>query len=263
MDVIVSGRFAHAATGGRVHATGEPAVVLVHGAGRDRTIWQMQTRNIAFQGRQVYAVDLPGHGRSEGPALETIAEMADWLIKFMDAISIETATLMGHSMGSLIVLDAAARYPKRLERLILTGIAEAMPVHPDLLNAANSNNPLAPELIIYWGLGDKAQIGGHPFPGLWVRGASEVLLKNAKMGVLGNDLAACDNYGDAKHSAVKVSCPTYFVLGQDDNMTPIKSGQSLAAAIDQSEVYILEKCGHMMMLERPNEMYKVLRSLIF
>ena len=166
-------------------------------------------------------------------------------------------------MGSLIVLDAAARYPKRLERLILTGIAEAMPVHPSLLDAANSNKPLAPELIIYWGLGDKAQIGGHPLPGLWVHGASEALLKNAKVGVLGNDLAACDNYGDARHIAAKVTCPTHFVLGQDDKMTPIKSGRSLAAAINKSEVYILEKCGHMMMLERPNEMYKVLRDLIF
>ena len=263
MDVIVSGRSVHVSTGGRVHAIGEPAVILVHGAGLDRTIWQMQTRNIAFQGRQVYAVDLPGHGRSEGPVLETITEMADWLINLMDEISVETATLMGHSMGSLIVLDAAARYSNRLERLVLTGVAETMPVHPDLLSAANTNKPLAPELIVYWGLGDQAQIGGHPLPGLWVHGASEVLLKNAKMGVLGNDLAACDNYGDAKHSAVKVTCPTYFVLGQDDRMTPIKSGQSLAAVIDQSEVYILEKCGHMMMLERPNEMYKVLRSLIF
>ena len=263
MDVTVCNRSVHTATGGRVNAPPESAVILVHGAGLDRTIWQMQTRNIAFQGRRVYAGDLPGHGRSEGPVLETVPEMADWLITFMDAVSIDAATLMGHSMGSLIVLDAAARYPDRTERLILTGIAEAMPVHPDLLAAANSNKPLASELIVYWGLGEKAQIGGHPLPGLWVHGASEILLKNAKVGVLGNDLVACNNYGDAKKTAAKVACPTHFVLGHDDKMTPIKSGQNLASVIDDAEVHVLKKCGHMMMLERPNEMYRVLRPLIF
>ena len=111
----------------------EPAVILIHGAGLDRTIWQMQTRNIAFQGRRVYAVDLPGHGYSEGPVIENVEEMANWVIRFMDAAGVDGATIMGHSMGSLIALDLASRYPERTERLILTGVAEAMPVHLDLL----------------------------------------------------------------------------------------------------------------------------------
>ncbi|MDD9878689.1 MAG: alpha/beta hydrolase [Magnetovibrio sp.] len=263
MDVTVDGKRAHAATGSRENAPGDPAVVLVHGAGLDRTIWQMQTRNIAFTGRRCYAVDLPGHGRSDGPALASVAEMADWVIRFMDAAGIDKATLMGHSMGSLITLDAAARHPDRAERLILTGVAETMPVHPDLLAAAEADEPLAPELIVFWGLGEKAQIGGHPLPGLWVHGASEVLLKNAKSGVLGNDLKACDGFGNAAEAAAQVKCPTDFVLGRDDKMTPVKSGVALAGAIDGANVTILERCGHMLMIERPNEMYNALRGIIF
>ena len=119
MDVTIRDRSVHTATGGRVNAPTEPAVILVHGAGLDRTIWQMQTRNIAFQGRRVYAVDLPGHGRSEGPVLETVPEMADWLITFMDAISLDAATLMGHSMGSLIVLDAVSYTHLTLPTILL------------------------------------------------------------------------------------------------------------------------------------------------
>jgi len=263
MDIIVDGKTAHAATGSRQGSADEPAVILVHGAGLDRTIWQMQTRNIAFQQRRAYAVDLPGHGRSYGPVLTRVPEMADWIIRFMDAAGIETATLMGHSMGSLITLDAASRYPDRTEHLILTGVAEAMPVHPDLLAAADANEPLAPELIVFWGLGEKAQTGGHPLPGLWVHGASEVLLKNAKDGVLGNDLAACNDYDGVIGAAEKISCPTDFVLGRDDKMTPAKSGAALADRIDGAKVNILERCGHMMMIERPNEMYNALRGIIF
>ena len=181
----------------------------------------------------------------------------------MDAAEIDTATFMGHSMGALITLDAVSRYPERAERLILTGVAEGMPVHPDLLAVAGANEPLGPELIVFWGLGEKAQTGGHPLPGLWVHGASEVLLKNAKAGVLSNDLAACNAYTDAPAAALKITCPTDFVLGRDDKMTPVKSGIALADAIEGANVNILDRCGHMMMIERPNEMYKALRGLIF
>ncbi len=263
LNLIVDGKNAHAANGSRANSATDPAVVLIHGAGLDRTIWQMQTRNIAFRGRRVFAIDLPGHGYSAGTALETVEEMADWVTQFMAAANVVSATVMGHSMGSLVALDLACRYPGKVDRLILTGVAESMPVHPELLAAAKADEPLAAELIVYWGLGEKAQTGGHPLPGLWVHGASEVLLKNAKSGVLARDLAACDGYGDAKERAAIISCATYFVLGRDDKMSPVKSGERLAAVIDKSEVNILERCGHMMMIERPNEMYHALRPVIF
>ena len=263
LNFIVDGMTAHAANGGLVNSSSDPAVVLIHGAGLDRTIWQMQTRNIAFRGRRVFALDLPGHGFSAGTALATIEEMADWVARFTAAADISSATVMGHSMGSLVALEFAYRYPDQVDLLILTGVAESMPVHPELLAAAKANDPLAPELIVYWGLGEKAQAGGHPLPGFWVHGATEVLLKNAKSGVLACDLAACEMYGDAKKRAAKISCPTHFVLGRDDKMSPVQSGKRLAGVIDKAEVHILERCGHMMMIERPNEMHHALRPVIF
>lgn len=263
MDITVNGRRAHAATGGRDGGDDEPAVILIHGAGMDRTVWQMQTRNIAHRGRRAFALDLPGHGRSDGPTLETIVEMADWVAAFMAAAGIAKATLMGHSMGALVALETAVRHPERAEQLVLTGISEAMPVHPDLLAAAAANQPVAAELIVFWGVGDAAQVGGHPQPGLWVRGASEVLVKSAAAGVLGSDLQACTDYGTANDAAAKVGCPSFFVLGRGDKMTPAKSGQALASEIRDARVSVLENCGHMMMIERPNEFYAALKGVIF
>jgi len=262
MEVTVNGLKAHAATGSREINADEPAVILVHGAGLDRTVWQLQTRNIAYMGRRAYAVDLPGHGRSEGEALTSIEEMADWIASFMDAAGIDKARLIGHSMGSFVTLEAAARYPDRVEGLCLMGVSDSMPVHPDLLAAAERNERLAPELIIYWGLGEKAKVGGHPHPGLWVHNASQILFENAAAGVLFNDLAACNVYTGAVAAAGKVKCETLFILGKDDMMTPARKAKSLADAMENARTAVIEKCGHMMLLERPNQVHDALKGFV-
>lgn len=262
MDFQVNGRKIHAATGSRVLDRDEPAVILLHGAGMDRTVWQLQTRNIAFMGRQAYALDLPGHGRSEGEPLASISEMAEWVMAFMDAAELETATVIGHSMGALVAIEFASKHPEKLNKLCLMGIAEAMPVHPDLLAAAERNEPLGPELIVYWGMGEKAQIGGHPHSGLWVHGASKTLLDLSQPGVLFNDLAACNAYQGTLMAAEKVTSETHFILGKDDKMTPAKKAKPLAAVIGNAEINIIESCGHMMMLERPNQVYDALVGFI-
>ncbi len=262
MDFRVDGLRAHAATGSRPLNPSEPAVLFVHGAGMDRTVWQLQTRNVAHRGYQAYAIDLPGHGRSEGDALASIGQMTDWLGKFMDAAGLKTATLVGHSMGALIALQFAARAPQRIDKLCLMGIAEHMPVHPDLLDAARCNETLAPELIVYWGLGDAAQRGGHPHPGLWVKGASQTLLEQARADVLYVDLTACNQYKEGLSCAAAVTCETLFVLGQDDKMTPVIKALPLCELIASSSTVVIKKCGHMVMLEHPHAVYEALKSFI-
>ncbi|NQW01129.1 MAG: alpha/beta hydrolase [Rhodospirillales bacterium] len=262
MDFQVDGEQVHAATGSRPLERAEPAIILIHGAGMDRTVWQLQTRNIAYQGRQVYAVDLPGHGRSAGAALTSIEAMADWLDRFMAAAGLKTATVIGHSMGALVAIAFAARYPARMDNLCLMGIAETMPVHPDLLSAAKNNEALAADLIVFWGVGEKAQTGGHPHPGLWVQGASRTLLGLSRSDVLYVDLVACNAYAGVLAAAQKVQCPTRFILGRDDKMTPAARARSLGAAIGQSETTVIDSCGHMMMLECPNQVHAALVGIV-
>ena len=105
MELTVNGKRVHAATGGRDFDPALPAVVFVHGAGMDHTVWALQARYFAHHGRAVLAVDLPGHGGSEGPSLDSIAAMGDWLAAVIEAAGSEQAALVGHSMGSLAALD--------------------------------------------------------------------------------------------------------------------------------------------------------------
>jgi pimeloyl-ACP methyl ester carboxylesterase len=259
MKLSVSGHEAFAATGGRDFDASLPAVVFLHGAGFDHSAWALHSRWFAHHGYAVLAPDLPGHGRSAGPALRSIAEMADWTVALLAAAGADKAHLIGHSMGSLIALDAAARHPQRVSALSLIGTAAAMTVGPDLLKAADANDQVAIDMVSIWGLGFQAELGGSQAPGLWMHGGAQSTLQRGQPGVLFNDLAACNAYQDALPSAARITVPTIFVLGERDMMTPAKAGKALAAAMPHSRTVILHGAGHMLMTERPDAVLAAIR----
>ena len=260
MNLTVAGQPVHAATGGRPFDAAKPAVVFLHGAGMDHTVWVLQTRWFAYHGWSVLAVDLPGHGGSGGAPLPSIAAIADWVPALLDAAGIAKATLIGHSMGALAALDCAARHPDRVAGVALLGIAAKMPVHPDLLAAAERNDPVAWQLICDWGHGPSGHRGGHRAPGLWMLGGAERLLARSHPGALSIDLLACNAYADAEARAPQVQCPALFVLGSLDRMTPVKAGQALAAKVTKVEVVTLAGAGHMMMIEKPDDTLDALKA---
>lgn len=262
MDLIVNGKNAHAATGGLTPPDGAPSLILIHGAGMDGTVWSMQSRYFARHGHRVLALDLPNHGQSEGPALLSINDMAEWVIDFMDASGIETAALAGHSMGSFIALHVAGLAPGRVTGLALLGTAAAMPIHPDLQAAADDNSPLAGELITDWGFSPDMHRGGHQLPGYWAMGAGLALLSGAKKGTLSADLKACSAYQGALEVASRITCPTAFILGEFDKMTPPKQAENLADAMAHCQVTLIPRAGHMMMVEKPFETGKALKTIL-
>ena len=245
MRLIVDGR-AVLASGER---TDRPLALFLHGAGMDRSVWASQTRAFAARGVDALAVDLPGHGGSEGAALSDIGAMADWVLALMDALAAPRARLAGHSMGALIALEAAARAPEKVERLALVSVALGMPVHPDLLAAAQSGAQAAVDMVSQWSLGGAAR-GGCLTPGFWMLGATAQLLAQARPGVLYTDLAACNAYRAAPE---RVTAQTTLILGERDRMTPLKAGRALAEALPGSRVVVLKGVGHMPMAEAPRE----------
>jgi pimeloyl-ACP methyl ester carboxylesterase len=260
MILSVNGTDAFVATGGREFARALPAMVLLHGAGFDHTTWALHSRWFAHHGYAVLAPDLPGHGRSAGRGLGSIAEMADWTVALLDAAGASKADLIGHSMGSLIALETAARHPARVTALGLIGTAARMTVGPDLLKAAKANDQAAIDMVSIWGLGFKAELGGSLAPGLWMHGAAQSVLHYCQPGVLFSDLSACNDYQNALAAAAGVTVPTTLVLGERDMMTPAKAGRALAAAIPDARIVVLAGAGHMMMSERPDELLAALQG---
>ena len=260
MQLSVNGIETFVATGGREFDSALPAIVLLHGAGFDHTAWALHSRWFAHHGFGVLAPDLPGHGRSKGAPLPTIAAMADWTAALLEAAGAAKARLVGHSMGSLIALETAARHPAKVTALSLIGTAATMTVGPDLLKAAEANDHSAVDMVSIWGLGFRAELGGSLAPGLWMHYGAERVLEKCRPGLLFSDLSACNAYQDALASAAQITVPATLILGERDMMTPARAGKALAAALPNSRTVVLPGAGHMMMMERPDELLAALQG---
>ncbi|WP_198115327.1 alpha/beta fold hydrolase [Massilia rhizosphaerae] len=265
MLIDVNGNTAYAYTAGTEPAPDRSAVVLVHGAQNDHSVWTAQAHALARQGHAVLAVDLPGHGRSAGSALVTVEAMADWLLALLDAAGIDRAVLAGHSMGSLIALEAAFRQPARVRALALVGSTWPMKVSDALLATALSDEAAAIDMVNLWSHAGIAPAAPGSPQGFWVPGASRRLMQRLSeihpAQLLHTDFVACNTYANGAAAAGAVACPALFVQGRRDVMTPPRSAQALVAAIPHARVAAFD-CGHALMTERPDDVAAALADFV-
>lgn len=262
MRLGVAGSETYAYTGTRPLDRRRPAIVFLHGAANDHSVWALQSRYFAHHGFDTLAVDLPGHGRSAGSALGSVEAIADWVPHLLDAAGIERVTLVGHSLGALAVLEAASRHAERVERIALLGPAVPMAVSDALLEAARANDPVAYELIVAWSHSAARLIGGNPVPGMWMAGTAFRLMNRSRPGALYTDLIACAAYSRGLEAATTTRCPALLVLAARDLMAPTKAAQALIATLEDKRVVTLPDCGHAMMAEQPDAVLDALRDFL-
>ena len=262
MHFTVAGQDTYAYTGAKPFDAAKPSVVFVHGAGLDHCVWILQSRWFAHHGYNAIAVDLPGHGRSAGTTLADIPAMGAWVLECMSALAVERAAVVGHSMGSLVALEAAAQAAERVAVAGLLGIAVPMPVSDPLLDAARDNDHAAIDMVTLWGHGFGAQIGGNTAPGMWMTGAGMRLLERGAPGLLHNDLKACNDYTGGLEAAPKVTCPALVLLGAQDIMASPRAIGPLMDALPHARLKQLDPCGHMLMAEQPDAVLDALSEAI-
>ncbi|MFH1604130.1 MAG: alpha/beta hydrolase [Pseudomonadota bacterium] len=262
MELGVKGGKAYAYTGGKPFDAALPAVVFVHGAQCDHSVWILQSRYLAHHGYGVLALDLPGHGRSEGPALARVEDMADWVAGALDAAGITQASIVGHSMGSLIALECAARHRARVTKIALLATAYPMQVSAELLAATRDDEPLAQDMVNIWSHLAYAQYPNNPGPGFWVIGENLRLMQRQAPGVMHADFAACNAYAGGAEAAAKVACPALFVIARRDAMTPAGSAQAFAQSVKGARIAMIEGSGHNMMGEKPDEVLDALVAFL-
>jgi len=252
MQLQIKGNDVFVATGNRVPDPKKETVIFVHGTGQDHSIWVLPTRYFARHDRNVLAVDLPGHGRSGGPPLESIEEIADWLIAVLDATGLERTAIVGHSLGSLAAIAAAAHHPQRVRAIALVGTTVPMPVSDYLLEKAKENSHEAIEMLNFWGFSKSAQLGGNATPGNWMLGHGLRLMEMARPGVIYSDLKACNEYLGGMEHAASVNCPALLVLGERDMLTPVRAALKVAEVLPHAGKVVLEGSGHALLAERPD-----------
>ncbi len=271
MRIELDGRSVYAYTGGKPFDASLPLVVLVHGAQNDHSVWILQSRYLAHHGRAVLAVDLPGHGRSEGPPLASVENIAAWTLRLVAAVGATKATFVGHSMGSLVAIEAAAQStrpgaPAAVERIVPIASAFPMQVSDALLAATRDDEPRAITMVSVWS--SEASYGGFsqkpssPGPGFGVVWGNRRLMERQAPGVMHVDFVACSAYRNGEAAAADVVCPALFILGERDAMTPARSGRALAARVRGAEVLELPRVGHAVMAEAPDAVLDALRRFL-
>ncbi len=266
MQWTVQGRRAYAYTGGKPFDPVLPCVVFVHGALHDHSVWTLAARWFAHHGHAVLAVDLPAHGRSAGPPLADVPAHADWALQLLDAAGVATAAWVGHSMGSLIALEAAARAPQRASRLVMVGTAYPMKVSEALLRTARDAPLAAIDMVNAFSIASLASKPSYPAPGMWLHGANRALMRRtlhgcAELNLFAHDFGCCDRYDGGLAAAARVTCPVHLILGERDQMTSPRAAREIAAALD-ARVRTVPGCGHSIMVEQPDAFLAELRSAL-
>lgn len=262
MKIRLNNHVAYAATGREDLVPGLTNIVFIHGAGLDHTVWTLFNRYFARNGFNSIAVDLPGHGRSGGLPPSSIEESARWLTDLLNALEIENATLVGHSMGALVALETAHLARSTIDRLVLLGAAVPMTVADPLLSAAGANDHSAVDMIMLFSHAYASQLGGNPVAGIHILNSNMRLLERHLENVLYTDLKACHEYAGGLEAAAGINIPVNLILGAEDRMTPPAQAAGLINALDGAKVDILPGCGHMMLSEQPEAVHCALAGIL-
>ena len=265
MKLTVNGHEVYAYTGGKPFDRSLPCVVCLHGACNDHSVWTLLARWFAHHGHAVLAPDLPGHMRSAGPLLPDVETHAEWVWALLDAAGVRRAALIGHSMGSLIALEAAGRAPERATHLVMIGTAHPMKVSDALLATAREDPRRAMQMVNTWAISSIATKPGFPSPGSWLHGGALALMHRVQAAGRGANVFlhgfdVCNRYQGGLAAAARISCPVTLVLGRADQMTPPRATRELAAATRAEVVYV--PSGHHQIAEAPDATLNAVRRAL-
>ena len=238
----------HVSDSGQGIDINKDTIVFLHGSGLSHIVWSLAEQFFSSKNYNVLSIDLPGHGNSDGPCLDSVEKIADWMEKVFDKLKLKNLILVGHSQGCLEILEYSSRYKERLKKLVFVGGSNKMPVHPDLIELAQSGHSDAVKLMMKWGYeGSKKFIGGNPV---------EKIIQSPRdiSEILAVDLNACNNYSNGSEAAKVIDLPSMLIFGELDKMVNLEAGKKFSNLIKNSTTHVIKGCGHMIMIEKAFEM---------
>ena len=243
MDFLINNNKVFSMDTGEAFDKKKESIILLHGSGQSHVVWSLTSQYLSDNNYNVFAIDFPGHGNSDGESLQSIEDMADWLDKVIIELGIDEVSLVGHSQGCLISLEYANRYSSKIKKIVFIAGSYEIPVNKSLIDLALSGNMESINLMMKWAYGNSKQfIGGNPLQKI-LNSPREI------REVLAVDLIACNNYKNGNNAIRKIDCPTFFVFGELDKMVKVDKGKEFASLVNNSKTYIIKNCGHMIILE--------------
>ena len=244
----INKKIVYASDAGQGIKKNKETVVFLHGSGLSHIVWSLTEQFLSSKEFNVLSIDLPGHGNSEGPCLESIEKIADWLEEVFNKLNLNQMILIGHSQGCLEALEYSFRYKRRLKKIIFIGGSYRMPVNKDLIDLAENGDNDSVKLMMKWGFeGSKKFIGGNPI---------EKIIQSPRdiSEILAVDLKACNNYANGEEAAKSIDLPTLIISGELDKMVNLEASKKFSSLVKNSSTHIIIGSGHMIMIEKAFEM---------
>ena len=226
-------------------------VVCVHGAGGSHLNWPAEMRRLP--GASVYALDLPGHGRSTGAGRRTIGEYVAVLVSFLDTLGLADAVIVGHSMGGAVALETALSHPERVRGLVLIGSGARLQVAPAILQGILEDFEGMVKLFGEW-------VYGPDVPDDLKRQGQQLMAETSPKAMYG-DFLACDAF-DVMAQLGEIHAPTLVITGTLDRLTPVKYATFVAQNISGAQLVLVENAGHMVMVERPRKVSEAVARFV-
>ena len=244
----IENKIVHASDAGQGIDKSRDTIVFLHGSGLTHIVWSLTEQFFSNKKYNVLSLDLPGHGNSEGPCLDSIEKIANWLEKIFIELNLDKIIIVGHSQGCLEALEYSYKYKSRLKKIVFIGGSYRMPVNKDLINLALNGDSDAVKLMMKWSYeSSKKFIGGNPI---------ERIIQSSKdiSEILAIDLIACNNYSNGSEAIKTIDCPTMLIFGELDKMVNLEIGKKFANLIKNSTTHVINGSGHMIMIEKAFEM---------
>jgi pimeloyl-ACP methyl ester carboxylesterase len=228
-------------------------LLLIHGAGGSRLIWNAPIRRLP----NAVAFDLPGHGSSPGPGRDRIADYAADVLALMDTLAIERAVLLGYSMGGAIALECGLLAPERAAGLVVLSGSANIPALPLMTGALLDEGARIVQLMV-----------DHfttPTDSEAVRRAAFDGVASVPLPVLLGDLAACEAFDrEAEVRAARttgaLAMPVLVIHGTADRMIPFSHAEMLAEHLPAARLVALEGVGHLPMSAAPDAVADAVRA---
>ena len=248
MIIKIKNKNTYASDSGQDIDNSKDTIVFLHGSGLSHVVWSLTEQFFSKKKYNVLSIDLPGHGNSEGPCLDSIEKIAEWLEIVFKELKLNNIILIGHSQGCLEALEYSFNYKSRLKKIVFVGGSYRMQVNKDLIDLASNGDSDAVKLMMKWCYeGSKKFIGGNPI---------EKIIQSPRdiSKILAVDLIACNNYSNGSDAAKAINCPTLLVFGELDKMVNLEIGKKFSNLVKNSTTHVINGSGHMIMIEKAFEM---------
>lgn len=226
----------------------ETTFVFIPGSGGDHTLWLYVLDRLRGD-FNLLAVNLPGHGESQGAGEADVGRYVDWVKDILAVYEVTTPIIVGHSLGAAIVLTFAVTYPHLIAGVVAIGGGARMPVNPMIFEAIKKDLAGLMAMTAKIGVAKKNR----------ERLAPLLTARSPHPDTLYGDFLACDRLA-IEEELSKIRIPTLIVCGEEDKMTPPNLSRELAARIPGAQLVLIPETGHMVMLEEPERLAEELRA---